>query len=85
MNAITLKLVKVGDRYVGADVSTRWNLAALGYEDGIPADRNQTDLKRARRAWGGDFKFAVIRGGSVRLEPSGAERDALGGALALAA
>ncbi len=84
MGGITLRLVKVGDRYVGADVSTRWNLAALGYADGIPADRNQTAIKRARRAWG-DFAFTVIRGGSVCLVPTLAERDALGGALALAA
>ena len=77
MNAIAIRLVKVGGYYIAADLSSAWNLSALGIGP-IKADRNQRELKAHRRAWRQDFAFTVVRGGAVCMVPTPAEREALG-------
>ncbi len=77
MDSIAIRLVKVDGYYVAADLSSAWNLSALGIGP-IKADRNQRELKAQRRAWGQDFAFDVVRGGTVCMVPTPAERQALG-------
>ncbi len=50
MNSIAIRLVKVDGYYVAADLSSAWNLSALGIGP-IKAERNQRELKAHRRAW----------------------------------
>jgi hypothetical protein len=77
MDSIAIRLVKVDGYYVAADISSAWNLSVLGIGP-IKAERNQAELKSHRRAWGQDFAFTVVRGGTVCMEPTPAECEALG-------
>jgi hypothetical protein len=59
---IRIELVKVAGKYIGRTASDRWNLTTLGLGD-LNADRNQTAIKKARRAhpaYSG-FTFNVVR------------------------
>ncbi len=61
---MTICLVRVGDRLFGATMSDRWNLMQLGIGP-IAYDRNQTAVKRLRRALSGEgFGLSVVRGGN---------------------
>lgn len=84
---ISIKLVRVGDTLVGQTASDRWNLMQMGFHSGyvIPADRNQTGIKRLRRAWGTDFTFSVVRGENSLKMANSAEIAALGPKIALIA
>lgn len=77
MDSITIELVRVGDKLVGRTVSDRWNLAAFGVGT-IPADRNQSGVKRLRRLAGVGFKVRVMRGESPTWAATEGEAAALG-------
>ena len=78
MNVLEIRLVRLGNVYVGADVSSRWNLVTLYGTDTIDADPNQASLKRRRREAGDCFRLTVVRCGVVTWMASLAERTALG-------
>lgn len=60
MQTIKIEVVKVNGMLVGRTFSDRWNLETLGLTS-IPADRNQTVIKRLRRA-NVDLTFATVKG-----------------------
>lgn len=78
---IHINLVRVGDMLIGRTVSDRWNLIQLGIDQSFAADRNHATLKSARRLWGNDFMFSVVRNDSVHWEASENEKNALGDAV----
>jgi hypothetical protein len=62
---IVITLVRSGIAFEGQTASDRWNLRTLLGHSAIPADRNQTIVKRLRRAFGADFVFVVARSATV--------------------
>jgi hypothetical protein len=67
---IRIELVKL----VGRTVSDRWNLATLGLAT-LANDRNQTAIKRARRA-NPEFTFVVVRSATLATLPTLTEQAA---------
>jgi hypothetical protein len=62
---IEIRLVKIGDRLVGADFSSRWNLAQLEATS-IPYTRNGNMVKKFRRMHP-DFSFTTGKGEMVGI------------------
>jgi hypothetical protein len=56
---IKVRVAVVAGHYIGVSASDRWNMAWIGLDD-MPADRNQTAIKRARRA-NPDLDIIVVR------------------------
>ena len=79
---ISIKLVRVGNQLIGKTASDRWNMIQLGLGHALTTDRNQTHLKRIRRAWFGVFHFSVTSRDSVIWESTPTEKAALGTAIA---
>lgn len=57
---MTISLVRIGGVLVGRTAEDRWNLESLGYL-ALPYERNQSALKRLRRAWP-EFRIVAVRG-----------------------
>ncbi len=76
-----IQLVRVGDRLIGKNLSDRWNLMQLGIGP-IAYDRNQTALKRLRRALGREgFNLSVMRGSKPQWTASPSETLAFSGSI----
>jgi hypothetical protein len=75
---ITIELVRVGDRLIGRDVSSRFNLKTFGV-DSLPYERSQAAVKRLRRLVAGfGLSVVVVRRGAVQWSATESEAKALG-------